>query len=463
MQADRLTNLKTTDSGEVRHRLTSDDGAAVEVMRKEVAPFKGAMTGPAARAPFDAVMEQTPDASDVVYEDGSVGGIGGLWCRPANARPEASVLYLHGGAYVLGSAHAFRHIAGQFAARANVRVFVADYRLAPEHAFPAAVEDAKSAYRGLVEQGAQAIVIVGDSAGGGLALALLAIASADARAGHGLAPSGALVMSPWTDLALTGDSLASRADDDPLLTKQMLSITAASYLDGHEGRDPMCSPLYGELAGLPPIQLHVGTNEVLLDDARRYTERARAADVEATVHIWEGMTHVFPASVGSLDAAEEALTIAGAFLDSRFAARADAALTFNENNIIEFRESGGRLKSFGDAPVLLLTTTGARSGRTRTSPMMYLADGNDADRVYVFASAAGADKSPSWFHNIVANPTALGVEIGSEHITANADILTNPRRADVYATQADCFPGFADYQAKTAREIPVVALNLQRK
>ena len=463
MQAGRQTTLTTTDSGEVRHLLTDHDGAAVEVMRKEVAQFKGAMTGPAARAPFDAVMEQTPDASGVVYEDGSVGGISGVWCQPSTARPDASVLYLHGGAYVLGSASAFRHLAGQFAERANVRVFVPDYRLAPEHPFPAAVEDAKSAYRGLTEQGAQAIVIVGDSAGGGLALALLAIASADARAGHGLAPSGALVISPWADLALTGNSLASRADDDPLLTKEMLAITAAGYLDGHDARDPICSPLYGDLAGLPPMQLHVGTNEVLLDDARRYTERARAADVEATVHIWEGMSHVFPASVGSLDAGEEALTIAAAFIDARFAARPDATLTFNESNIIEFRESGGHVDSFGDAPLLLLTTTGARSGRTRTSPMMYLADENDTDRVYVFASAAGADRSPAWFHNIVAHPTGLGVEIGSEHITANADVLPNPRRADVYAKQADRFPGFAGYQAKTARQIPVVALNLQRK
>lgn len=137
-------------------------------------------------------------------------------------------------------------------------------------------------------------------------------------------------------------------------------------------------------------------------------------------------------------------------------------LMFNEKNIAEFRAGKGRIASFGDAPLLLLTTTGARSGQRRTSPMMYLADEHDPDRVYVFASAAGADQNPAWFHNIVARPDDIDVELGDERYGATAEALPDPRRAEVYALQASRYPGFAGYQEKTSRSIPVVALTLQR-
>jgi epsilon-lactone hydrolase len=250
----------------------------------------------------------------VTYEESTVGGVRGIWCRPRDARPGVALLHLHGGAYVLGSAQAYRHFVGQIAARTSAAAFVAEYRLAPEHAFPSAVDDARAVYRGLVEQGTQRIVIVGDSAGGGLALVLLAVAQSEAVSGRGHAPSAAIVMSPWTDLALTGPSLRSRADDDPLVTREMLAATSESYLRSEDPRDPLASPLYGTLAGLPPIQIHVGSNEVLLDDALRYAERARAVGVEATAHVWEGMTHVFPSSVGTLDAANQALDIMASFV-----------------------------------------------------------------------------------------------------------------------------------------------------
>jgi epsilon-lactone hydrolase len=320
MQPETRTEQHNDVGADVRHSLSEKDREAVAAMRKEVAPFKGQMSDPSARPPFDDVMEHTPDARGVTYEKRAVGGVPGISCTPQGARPSAAILYLHGGAYVLGSANAYRHFAGQIAARAKATVFIADYKLAPEHRFPAALDDAKAAYRGLVEGGARRIAIVGDSAGGGLALALLSIVQSE-----GAAPVAAVVMSPWTDLALTGGSLEDRADDDPLLTREMLSKTAASYLNGHDPRDPLASPLYGALAGRPPIQLHVGTSEVLLDDTRRYAERARAAGVEAVAHIWEGMTHVFPSSVGTLEAAERALTLIGNFLDERLGARPKAA------------------------------------------------------------------------------------------------------------------------------------------
>ena len=135
-------------------------------------------------------------------------------------------------------------------------------------------------------------------------------------------------------------------------------------------------------------------------------------------------------------------------------------LTFNEKNIAEFRASHGRIASFGGAPLLLLTTTGARSGQRRTSPMMYLADEHDSDVVYVFASAAGADHNPAWFHNIVAHPDDIDIELGDEQYRATADVLADPQRAEAYASQATRCPGFAGYQEKTSRAIPVIALTL---
>jgi deazaflavin-dependent oxidoreductase (nitroreductase family) len=136
---------------------------------------------------------------------------------------------------------------------------------------------------------------------------------------------------------------------------------------------------------------------------------------------------------------------------------------FNERNIAEFRQSGGRIASFGDAPVLLLTTTGSRSGQRRTAPMMYLVDEADPDRVFVFASAAGADSNPAWFDNLAANPAGLEVELGEEKLAARATILPESERAAVFAEQARLYPGFAGYQEKTERRIPVVALDLQRR
>lgn len=308
---------------EVLHPQIAEDRTVMATMRAQVEPFKGTMTGPEAREAYDAIMEQTPDAPGVTYEQGAVGGVPGIWCRPQTAAPEAVILYLHGGAYVLGSAHAYRHLAGQIAMRANTATFVPDYRLAPEDPFPAAVDDAMAAYRGLVAAGARMIAIAGDSAGGGLALAVLAITRAEALAGKGVGPRAAVAFSPWTDLALTGRSMEERADDDPILTPAMLATTAASYLQGHDSRDPLASPLNGGLADLPPIQIHVGTSEILLDDARRYVERARREGGDATAHIWEGMPHVFPASVGTLDAAERALETVAAFLQEKLGGQSE--------------------------------------------------------------------------------------------------------------------------------------------
>jgi acetyl esterase/lipase len=301
------------DVSEIYHPLAREDRTVMDAMRIAVAPGKGQIE----RASFDELMEQTPDAAGVTFETGIVGGISGVWCRPKDALLPAAILYLHGGAYIAGSAHAYRHLAGQIAARTAVAAFIPDYRLAPEHHFPAALDDTRAVYRGLIERGVRAIAIVGDSAGGGLALALLTIAQSEALSAGQFAPCAGAVMSPWVDLALTAPSLKDRAEADPLLTRTALLAAARSYLNGRDADDPLASPLYGSLAGMPPLQLHVGMEEILLDDARRYFARARAAKVDAALHVWEGMTHVFPSNVGKLIAADQALDTVADFLRER--------------------------------------------------------------------------------------------------------------------------------------------------
>ncbi|WP_234709136.1 alpha/beta hydrolase [Rhizobium rhizogenes] len=297
-------------------------------MRQAASAHKGEALGPEARPMFDAMFAATPGAADVRVEAATVGEIDGFWLRVSNARPGARILYLHGGGYVLGSAQALTHFAGQIAARAGADAFVPDYRLAPEHPFPAAIDDAVAAYRGLVAERAEGIVVVGDSAGGGLTLALLSVLAADKTKGM-VQPVGAAVMSPWTDLALTGDSFETRAEADPIFTRGVLQGFADLYLQGQDAANPKASPLYAQLNGLPPIRIDVGDNEVLLSDAIRYTERALAAGVEITLSVWEGMPHVFQSSLGQFLAAERSVNAIGDFLRQRLDALADDTVPSN--------------------------------------------------------------------------------------------------------------------------------------
>ena len=309
MNPDLSTATNTT-----HHSEHLADRAAMLAMRTVIALQPKADLGPTGRAVFDELMEKTPSAEGVTYEAASVGGVPGWWCRPVAAELGAVILYLHGGAYVLGSARAYRHFAGQIASRANAPAFVTDYGLAPERPFPAAVGDAEAAYRGLASGGFSRIAFVGDSAGGGLALVVAARMAQAARELAALRPVAVCVMSPWSDLALTGDSIGTRAAHDPMLSRRALEDAKQLYLGQGNAKDPLASPLYGDLAGLPPVLLHVGEDEIVLDDARRYADRSSKFGSEAELHIWQGMVHVFPANLALLKAAREALDIAGEFL-----------------------------------------------------------------------------------------------------------------------------------------------------
>ena len=298
------------------HPLSPQDAPAVAAMRQAASAHKGEKLGPEARPMFDAMFAATPAAANLRVEPATVGGIAGFWLRPPNARPGARVLYLHGGGYVLGSANALINFAGQIAARVGADTFLPEYRLAPEHPFPAAIDDALAAYRGLVAEGAERIVVVGDSAGGGLTLALLSALAAN-KAKETVQPAGAAVMSPWTDLALTGDSFETRAEADPIFTRGVLQGFADMYVQGHDAKNPMASPLYARLRNLPPIRIDVGDDEVLLADSIRYADRARTAGVQVTLSVWEGMPHVFQSSIGRFLAAEQSLDAIGDFLHRR--------------------------------------------------------------------------------------------------------------------------------------------------
>jgi len=321
MQKSTQTSVTTGEAWSVTHLLTPADRDYVAAMRVMLEPWKCMFRGTAARAVFDEMFNRVPPPSHVTYDADTVAGVPGWWCRPTGANSEQAVLYLHGGAYVMGSAKAFRHFVGHVAARAKALAYIPDYRLGPEHPFPAAVEDAQAVYRGLVARGVRRIAIAGDSAGGGLGLVLLSAATTEANRTGSNRPVGMAAFSPWTDLVPTDRRWDERAAADPIFVRDQLDDFARLYLGGHASSDPSASPLYGNMEGLPPIRVHVGEDEALLHDSCRYVAKAVAAGVDARLDVWQGMLHVFPANVGRLAAAEAALDASGLFLAERLRVR----------------------------------------------------------------------------------------------------------------------------------------------
>jgi epsilon-lactone hydrolase len=316
MQPSILNNTAAKAPSFVIHPLSQEDSVAVTALRSIVAAMKGKLEGTAARGSFNDIIERVAVPAGVTFEADTVGEISGWWAKPAQARKGAAIIHTHGGWFNWGTAQAFRNLVGHIALSAGADAFIPDYRLAPEHPFPAAVRDVEACYRGLVDKGISKIALTGDSAGGNLALVLLSIASAQASKG-GIAPMGAVALSPVTDLALTSESFDTRAEADPYFTKSQAAGLVRSYLGETDPKNPLASPLYGDLSGLPPIRIHVGDDEVLLDDSCRYVGRAVAAGVDAKLDVWMGMPHGFVNDVGRFNAATQALSAIGAFLTER--------------------------------------------------------------------------------------------------------------------------------------------------
>ena len=265
------------------------------------------------RAAFEAIAAPPPPGTIVKPAD--AGGVPAEWVTAAGADSARVLMYLHGGAYQVGSPVASRHLIALISAAAQVRVLSVGYRLAPEHPFPAAVDDAVTAYRFLLRGGTDpaAIAIAGDSAGGGLTLATL-VALRDA--GDPL-PAAAVAISPWTDLALTSDSLVTRADADMMIKPDGIRESVATYLAGADPGHPYASPLYAGLHGLPPVLIHVGDAEVILDDSTRFAAKASAAGVDVTLEVWDQMPHVWHAFAGLLPESDQAIERIGDWLQAQ--------------------------------------------------------------------------------------------------------------------------------------------------
>ncbi|HEY4455702.1 MAG TPA: alpha/beta hydrolase [Pseudonocardiaceae bacterium] len=289
--------------------------AQLEAIDQEIRqrPRPVGLTMDEARAGFAERMAANDGLPMPTVEADVLGGV--PIARIGDETAEEVVFYLHGGTYMLGTAANTARLPGAIGARAGARVISVDYRLAPEHPFPAGLDDALAAYRALLDGGATRIAFAGDSAGGGLVLATL-LAARDA----GLPlPSSAVLFSPWTDLTLSGASMTERSALDPTLTKDGLAGGVAAYRGSADPANPLLSPAFAELRGLPPLMVVVGGNEILLDDSLQLAARAASYDVPVRLEVTPGASHVFPLFGKRLDEAEVALRHVGEFLGERFA------------------------------------------------------------------------------------------------------------------------------------------------
>jgi len=271
----------------------------------------------AMRKNMEAAVGALPPPEGVAVTKLAANGVPAEWTVAEGVRDDVAIVYLHGGGYAMGSLNTHRGHCARLSRVARARVLNVDYRLGPEHPHPAAVEDAVAAVRFVRESGfaPRRTAVAGDSAGGGLTLATL-VALRDAG---DPAPAAGLCISPWTDLAMTGETIETKADVDPMVRAADLALMADAYLAGRDPKTPLASPLYANLAGLPPLLLQVGGAEILLDDAARVAERARAAGVEAELRVWPDMFHVWHAFADILPEGREAVDEMAAFLEKRLA------------------------------------------------------------------------------------------------------------------------------------------------
>jgi monoterpene epsilon-lactone hydrolase len=264
------------------------------------------------RAAFEARLARIPKKRKVKYESCEVESLHAEWITAPGASAEHVILYLHGGAYIFGSVNTHRFVATNLSRVTQARVLIIEYRLAPEHPFPAAVDDALIAYRWLLSQGIspKSLAVAGDSAGGGLTAALL-VAARDA--GEPL-PAAAVCLSPFVDMALTGASMKTKVKVDVIVPADLIPHVVKAYLGEADPYTPLASPIYADLHSLPPLLIQVGTDEVLLDDAVRLAAQARAASVEVTLEVWDEMFHAWQTAGNMLPEARQAMARIGQFV-----------------------------------------------------------------------------------------------------------------------------------------------------
>ena len=259
-----------------------------------------------------------PKPDDIEWEPHDAAGVPAEWVTAAGGEAGRAVVYLHGGGYATGTVEGFRSLSSHLARATRARVLAVDYRLAPEHPYPAALDDAIAAYDSVVSSGYAPgqIALIGDSSGGGLVLGTL-VALRDR--GEPL-PATAVCLCPWTDLTLSGASVEANGDTDPMVRATTLGLMADAYLGANDRRTPTASPLFADLAGLPPLLVQVGSGELLADDAKRLAERATAAGVDVTLELWPDVFHVWHAFADLLPEARDAIATIGAYVDQQLRA-----------------------------------------------------------------------------------------------------------------------------------------------
>jgi acetyl esterase/lipase len=297
--------------------MSKEQRATVDALLRSTA-IDASRTPDELRADFAAMMAGSPSPLGVSLTPSALGGRPALEIEPEAEAIDGTILYFHGGSWVFGSPATAQHITAALVRRTGARAVSLDYRLAPEHPFPAAIDDGVAAYRDLLEHGVppERIVLAGDSAGGGLSI-LTVLAARDAGLPR---PAGVVAFSPGLDATRSGESMTTKDGIDPLFTRQSLERLGAHYLAGQDPRQPLLSPaVHADLAGLPPLLLQAGSNEVLLDDSTRLATRAAAAGVDVILDVTADVPHVFQSFTGSLDEADAALDRAGRFILDRLA------------------------------------------------------------------------------------------------------------------------------------------------
>jgi acetyl esterase/lipase len=267
------------------------------------------------RAGMNAATAAAPAPEGATIQAVDAGGAPAEWTDADGVAGDAAIVYLHGGGYTMGNLDSHRNLVAGLSRAAGIRALAVDYGLAPENPFPKAIEEAVSAVQYVHAQGIapNRVILAGDSAGGGLTAATL-IALRD----RGIElPAAGVLISPWLDLTQSGATMKSHAAIDPMVSPELLEKCSAAYLAGQDAKTPLASPLFADLSGLPPLLIHVGTSEVLLDDARRFDAAARQAGVDSTLEEWDEMIHVWHTFSAMLPEGQQAIDRVGAFIKER--------------------------------------------------------------------------------------------------------------------------------------------------